>query len=319
MKVSRAIEQYIEMKHMMGISFGNGAVVLHAFRTYSGDISLRSVKKWQVLRFLERSPLSDVTWVLRYRILKAFFDFWRARDKLVQLSMPPARRLPRKRPLAPYIYSIPELRRLLGRIALRKRSSPDELGADTFRAILMFLYGTGSRINEALSLRREDINFEQGTVTFRRADPVRSRTVPLGPRLCSVLREYDSLDNIQPDRECFFSRNNGKSIRPVSLGLCFKTLRRRAGIARRTDLTRQPRAQDLRWTFAVHTLRQWHRKRKDLRSLLGVLGAYVGHVDLTSTEAYLAVTPQRFLAQLSRLSRSGRSTTESPPPIIESQ
>src|ERR1700722_856178 len=105
-----------------------------------------------------------------------------------------------------------------------------------------------------------------------------------------------------PNRKCFFSRNNGQSIRPVAISLSFKMLRRQAGIARPRDAPRQPRVQDLRWTFAVHTLRQWHRKRKDLRSLLGVLGAYLGHVDLTSTEAYLAVTPQRFLAQLSSLS-----------------
>jgi integrase/recombinase XerD len=301
MKLSRAIGQYIEMKHLMGISFDQGTKVLHAFRTNSGDISLHSVKKWLVLGFLERSMLSSVTWLLRYRILKAFFEFWRARDELTQLPMPPSRRGLPARTFVPYIYSIPELRRLLGKIALRRRSGLDEIGADTLRAILLFLYGTGSRINEALSLRREDIDFKQGTVTFRRANPARSRTVPLGPRLCHVLRKYDSLDTIQPDRKCFFSRNDGKPIRPVTIGLSFKTLRRQAGIARPTDTSRQPRAQDLRWTFAVHTLRQWHRKGKDLRSLLGVLGAYLGHVDLTSTEAYLAVTPQRFLAQLSSL------------------
>jgi integrase/recombinase XerD len=302
MKLSRGIEQYVEMKHVLGISFGQGTKVLHAFSTYSGDISLRSVKKWQVLGFLERSQLSDVTWLLRYRILKAFFEFWRARDKLAQLPLPPSRRSRPARTFVPYIYSISELRRLLGKIALRRRFGPDEFGADTFRAILLFLYGTGSRINEALSLRRGDIDFEQGTVAFRRADPARSRTVPLGPRLCHVLREYNSLDAIHSDRKCFFSRNDGKPIRAVAISLSFKTLRRQAGIARPTDASRQPRAQDLRWTFAVHTLSQWRRKRKDLRSLLGVLGAYLGHVDLTSTEAYLAVTPERFLAQLSMLS-----------------
>jgi hypothetical protein len=35
--------------------------------------------------------------------------------------------------------------------------------------------------------------------------------------------------------------------------------------------------------------------------MLPILGAYLGHVRLASTEAYLAVTPERFLSQLSRL------------------
>jgi integrase len=171
----------------------------------------------------------------------------------------------------------------------------------TFRVIPLFLYRTGSRINEALSLSHEDIDFQLGTVTFRKATPNRSRSVPLGPRLCHILRQYDSLDAIQSDRKYFFARNDGRPIPAVSISLSFKTLRRQAGIARPAGTYRQPRAQDLRWTFADDTLRRWRRKRKDLRSLLGVLGAYVGDVDLSSTEAYLAVTPERFLTQLSRL------------------
>jgi integrase/recombinase XerD len=300
MKLSQAIHKYIEMKHMMGIPFREGTQVLSAFSTYSGDISLRSVKKWQVLGFLERS-ISDVTWMLRCRILKAFFEFWLARDKLTQFPVPPSRLSRPARTFVPYIYSIPELRRLLRKIPLRRHSRPHQLGADTFRVILLFLYGTGSRINEALSLCREDIDFQLGTVTFRKATPNRSRSVPLGPRLCHILRQYDSLDAIQSDRKYFFARNDGRPIPAVSITLHFKTLRRQAGITGPAGTSRQPRAQDLRWTFAVHTLRRWRRKRKDLRSLLGVLGAYVGHVDLSSTEAYLAVTPERFLTQLSRL------------------
>jgi integrase/recombinase XerD len=301
MKLSQATHKYVEMKHMMGIPFGQGTQVLSAFSTYSGDISLRSVKKWQVLGFLERSTLSDVTWMLRYRILKAFFEFWLARDKLTQFPVPPSRRSRPARTFVPYIYSIPELRRLLRKNPLTRHSRPHKLGDDTFRVILSFLYGTGSRINEALSLSPEDIDFQLGTVTFRKATPNRSRSVPLGPRLCHILREYDSLDAIQSDRKYFFARNDGRPIPAVSISLNFKTLRRQAGIARPAGTSRQPRVQDLRWMFAVHTLRRWRRKRKDLRSLLGVLGAYVGHVDLSSTEAYLAVTPERFLAQLSRL------------------
>ena len=45
------------MKHTMGIPFGQGTQVLSAFSTYSGDISLRSVKKWQVLGFLRNARL----------------------------------------------------------------------------------------------------------------------------------------------------------------------------------------------------------------------------------------------------------------------
>ena len=48
MKLTRAIGQYIKMKHVMGNPFGQGTKVLHAFGSYLGDISLRSVRKRQV-------------------------------------------------------------------------------------------------------------------------------------------------------------------------------------------------------------------------------------------------------------------------------
>jgi hypothetical protein len=32
--------QYVEMKHLMGVSFGLGTQVLDAFKAYSGDILL---------------------------------------------------------------------------------------------------------------------------------------------------------------------------------------------------------------------------------------------------------------------------------------
>jgi hypothetical protein len=40
--------------------------------------------------------------------------------------------------------------------------------------------------------------------------------------------------------------------------------------------------------------------------MLPVLGAYLGHASLTSTEAYLAVVPERFSTQLLSLAKLGR-------------
>src|SRR5271168_2675925 len=92
-----------------------------------------------------------------------------------------------------------------------------------------------------------------------------------GPSLWQSLQEYSqSLDTSESDRVRFFVRKDGKAIRPLALCRSFKTLRRQAGISRATDTSRQPRVQDLRWTFGVHCLRAWLRERKDLRGLLPV-------------------------------------------------
>lgn len=307
MKLSGAVGRYVAMKQVMGIAYKHGTEVLQGFCGHVGDISLRSVAKWQVLGFLERSILSDVTWLIRYRILRAFFEYWMARGELNGLSMPPSRRPITARGYVPYIYSVLELRLLINKAGLKRRPKSREFGPLTFRTLLLFLYGTGARMCEALSLRPGDVDLRHGTVTLRWPIRDRTRTIPIGPRLRESLREYvDSLGPGVGDHKTFFVRKDGKAIRAVAVTLSFQTLRRNAGISRPADISRQPRVQDLRRTFAVHCMRAWLRRGKDLQSMLPVLGAYLGHVSLTSTEAYLAVMPERFIPQLSRLSSAGK-------------
>jgi integrase/recombinase XerD len=235
-------------------------------------------------------------------MLKAFFEYWIVRGELRGCPMPPPRRPGTARIFVPYIYSVPELRKMLREATLRRPPSIHEFSPATFRTILLFLYGTGARINETLSLRPEDVDLKHGTVTFHRPIASRTRTIPIGTRLCESLKEYlRSLDRSAGDRTNFFVRQDGKPIQAVNITVCFQSLRRKAGLPRPTDISRQPQVRDLRRTFAVHCMRAWMKKGKDLRKMLPVLGAYLGHVSLTSTEAYLSVTPERFLVHLSRL------------------
>jgi integrase len=146
MRISRAIEQYLVMKRVMDISFKTGSKVLQSFRMETGDVSLRSIRKWDVEAFLERSILSDVTWLLRHRILKAFFEHWMARGQLSELPIPPARRTGTARVFIPYIYSTSEIRRLLHQAGVRRHPASREFSSLTFQSVLLFLYGTGTRI-----------------------------------------------------------------------------------------------------------------------------------------------------------------------------
>lgn len=308
MRLSRAIRKYIAMKQLLGTPFNHGTQVLHAFHTYVGGVSLRSVAKWQVLGFLKRSELSDVTWLLRYRLLRAFFEYWMARGELQGLPIPPSRHPGTARTFVPYIYSVSELRKLLAGTAFRRTPSSREFSPLTFRTVLLFLYGTGARINETLRLKRHDVDLRAGTVTFGRSAVRRRRVVPIGVHLCQTLQAYlNSSESTGSGSASFFARKNGRPIRPIDLCRSFRTLRLQVRISRPADISRQPRVQDLRWTFAVHCMRTWLGRGKHLRSMLPILGAYLGHVSLTSTEAYLAVTPERFLIQLSHLS-SGHKT-----------
>jgi integrase/recombinase XerD len=104
------------------------------------------------------------------------------------------------------------------------------------------------------------------------------------------------------DTENFFARKNGKAIEPRLLLRAFESVRRRMGVSRVDGMGRQPRLRDLRRTVAVHCLKAWIDQKKDLRKMLPILAAYLGHVNLASTEEYLLLAPDRFRKQLSTLS-----------------
>ena len=72
----------------------------------------------------------------------------------------------------------------------------------------------------------------------------------------------------------------------------FRRLRSAAGIQRPGGARRQPRLHDLRHTAAVHRVIQWYRRGADLQRLLPHLATYLGHVDLSSTQRYLTLTPE---------------------------
>jgi|ERR1700733_1434115 len=314
MKLAEATERYVTMKRVMGVSFRWGTDVLHAFCRHVDDISLDSVVRAQVSDFLDKFVSSDRTWLSHYRTLKAFFDYWIARDELATLPLPQPRRPGIGRKAIPHTYSVSELRKLLNSTSLRRGGTPREFSSLTFRTLLLFLYGTGARINETLSLRQQDIDLKKGTITFDRPPPFTGRTIPIGPHLCRALEEYADLFTCRDDRKAFFCRRDGKPVRPIDLTVSFQKLRRDAGVARLTATHRQPQIRDLRRTFAVHCMRKWLRDGKDLRSMLPLLGAYLGHVSPDSTETYLAVTPERFRFQLSRLGSAREKPAPRPTP-----
>lgn len=65
---------------------------------------------------------------------------------------------------------------------------------DNAVALAEFLFGTGCRTGEALSLETHDISLEYATVTFRDTKNGYERTVPLLPRVMTALRKLEHLD-----------------------------------------------------------------------------------------------------------------------------
>ncbi len=77
-----------------------------------------------------------------------------------------------------------------------------------------------------------------------------------------------------------------------TIDYAFKKLRMHVGIRRTDGASEQPRLHDLRHTFAVHRLLAWYRSNANVQDLLPSLSTHLGHLNLSSTERYLTMTPE---------------------------
>src|ERR1700691_2691183 len=275
---------------------------LSAVFRHAGNVEIGRITERKVASFLDGPLTSAVTWQHKYNLLRNFFMFWVARDALRAAPMP-APRPPVTSTFVPYIYSRTQVRLLLASVRAAQKPDACQFDAQTLRAFLLFLYGTGALVGEACSLRREDVDFKKRVMMIRGNRFDRSREIPIGPDLFKVLRRYHITNHRKGEMNGpqFFLNKEGNALNRRTLIGAFRRLRRLAGVARHDGAIYQPRMHDFRHTFAVR-LSAWIKHGADLNRMIPALSAYIGQVGLGSTYRYLNLTPERFRAQLDKLS-----------------
>lgn len=201
----------------------------------------------------------------------------------------------------PYIWTHDEIRRLLDAARLL---SP--LRAVTHETLFGLLAATGMRIGEAIGLDRRDIDVDAAVITIRDAKFGRTRLVPIHRSTGAALAAYTARRNaLSPDTTAtaFFVTTTGTPLRYGGVRQVFNELT--AAIGLRTPTSR-PRVHDLRHTFAVRTLIDWHRAGVDIDGRLPVLSTYLGHVNPSGTYWYLTAAPELMELAAARLNRGSR-------------
>jgi len=252
MRFSTAITKYADWKRVRGVRFARGEGALRTLLRSAGDRQLHQVTPKQISSYLDGSRMSAYTWWREYQIIRSFFQFWQSRKKIAGLPMPrPHAALPP--PFRPHIFSRTELLRLL--IAIERTPLLDPM---TMRTFLLFLYGTGAHIHEAIGLRVSDIDFKHSLLTFREAHGGRKRMLPIGRSLRNALDLYVQSSAAQRgSADLVFVTCNGKPLRRNTLRYNFVRLCARAHIQQEHSYSPTPGMHDLRHTFAVHCLEFW--------------------------------------------------------------
>ena len=235
-------------------------------------------------------------WKTRLSIARGFARYVQTTDPAAQV--PPSNLLAyrRARP-APYLYSRAEIDALLQATCTLK--SP--LRAATYQTLLGLLAVTGMRVGEAIALDRGDVDLRDGRLTIREAKRG-TRQLPLHPATVQALDAYaHRRDQLCPSPRApsFFVSIAGT--RPIyeCVRETFLKLRCVAGLDRSSGLA--PRIHDLRHSFAVQTLLEWHCAGIDVGAQLPLLSAWLGHRRPASTYYYLQGAPELLALAAERL------------------
>lgn len=173
----------------------------------------------------------------------------------------------------PKILGVGEMKSLLKKPEGKRLSLRD-------RAILELIYSSGLRASEVVNIQMNDINFEAGFITVR-GKGAKERVVPINEKALNTTRRY--IEELRPAlsrrsrSEYLFLANGGKPLTRQRLWQLTKLYS--------AGLSIEISPHTLRHCFASHLL----EGGADLRALQKMLG----HTDITTTQIYTKVTPER--------------------------
>ena len=226
------------------------------------------------------------------RVAERFFDYAGSLGLLKENPANGSSSIPR-RTLRPYVFSKEEIREILQ----KTRGMPDipffsHRGA-TYEMIVATLYCLGLRISEVCHLCLKDIDFDRGLLLIRPSKFYKNRLLPLGPKYLATLKQFVESHRIPwiGKEGPLFVSYHGKPMRRGSIGRIFRHLAHQMGLKPNPG-QRGPCLHSFRHAFAVHRLLRWYRQGEDVQAKLPLLSAFMGHVDLGSTQVYLDMIPE---------------------------
>jgi integrase/recombinase XerD len=186
MNLAQVVTAYVTHRQAMGMRFRTEARILQSFSRALGDLrTIKEITADQLLAFLAGAGPVTRNWERKHSALGGLYRFAVARGYVDHSPLP--RSVPRpQEAFVPYIYSHEELRRLLDAVAANDHPRC-HIDPDTYRTILLLLYGAGLRISEALALTMADVDLNTGVLCIRDSKFYKSRLVPIGDDLRQIL------------------------------------------------------------------------------------------------------------------------------------
>jgi integrase len=280
------VRSYLELRRALGFRLLGEGYMLQNFARFADRTGHRGpLTKKLAIRWAALSEGPDRLYrARRLEVVRVFAKHLVVSEPRTEI---PPRYLfgPAHRRPDPYIYSLHEIQKLM----FRARRLPGSLRGRTYWTLIGLLACTGLRISEALHLRPEDVDLNEGVLIVRESKYHKTRLVPLHASAIGPLEEYARLRHrLFPLATAFFASERGTPLAYRTVGGTFGQLRRGIGPEGR----RTPRLHDLRHTFTCRVLLSWQKSRKGALARVAILSRYLGHARITDTYWYLTALPE---------------------------
>jgi integrase len=188
-------------------------------------------------------------------------------------------------------------------------------------SLFRFLYSTGARISEAISLRNEDVDFKRSYVVIKKTKNQQQRWLPLSPSMLQTMLQYKEARDNMPlahatdPHSSFFISPAGRSLTNGSVYNWFRVILKKCSIPH-IGKNHGPRVHDIRHTCAVHSLMKQVKSGADIYCVLPVLSVFLGHKTIRGTEKYVRLTREMY-PEIIKMEQSLTSFVFPSQPIIE--
>jgi integrase/recombinase XerD len=293
-----ALDDYLTVRRALGYKLREHEWALRSFVSFLEHADASTITTELALQWASDTRGTEGWKAARLSMVRGFAVYLRTIDPAAEIP-PTGLLLHRKRYAIPYLYSEEEISRLLaeaGALTPHRR-------AMLHGTVIGLLAVTGMRISEALKLDCDDVDLDAGVLTIRDTKFGKTRQLPLHPSTLHALARYDRHRQElrpRPWTQSFFISTRGSRPDKSNIEQVFRKLCRRVGLDGARGSPR-PRLHDLRHTFAVRTVIDWHRAEIDVQPRLLWLSTYLGHVEPSDTYRYLTAAPELLALAAERL------------------
>jgi len=268
------------------------------YKRVSYEPALKALDKFIAAYFPDEQTLTQdivMTWIehtnteSKVRIIRMFAEYLVYTGTAAYIL--PKKFIGSKQKSTPYILSDYELKRLF--LCIDKQSSVQGIYPTAYSVMYRLIYTCGLRPNEGRMLLRKNVMDETGEILVTETKSNKERTVVMSGDMNSYMKQYlVNWESTHGDNPYLFPYGD-RCMSAKHIQYFFKECWIKANPDIADNILPKIRVYDLRHRFAAENIMRWTEHRDNIPMLLPYLKQYMGHANLSQTEYYVHLMPER--------------------------